>query len=410
MDDELRSSMMTQRRVVVAAALMLGSALSASAQTKDDSRTQYPAVLANSYAALSVGAVDYLFLPQQLQNGFRASSVDAPHLTVRVALFGHEINRFISVQGSYMRPVKFVSYRNVNGAPGNDHHHVRVNFGSVTLKTNAPVAKRESLYAEGGFAITSRTGFAVDSVPALTDAHFASILLGGGVDLHVNRNWDLTAGMTYSPGKAAVDQQRTIFSSVGFRYTMRPLTAEQVEANSEGGFVFPRQLIQLEYSSGAGYSVNDFVSTKVPIFWGGNAKVDMGVAPHYERNVFHTRRLFALDVGTSAGVYMTRQKDDRFYTASVYPLFRFTFLRSRVVDVYFAYSAAGPTYISKVFLDDLNTGRHFTFQDFMSLGLFAGRNRHLNLGVKLNHFSNGNIFTQNAGVTIPLTFSAGYAF
>ena len=51
----------------------------------------------------------------------------------------------------------------------------------------------------------------------------------------------------------------------------------------------------MEYSSGAGYSVNDFVATKVPIFWAGNAKVDMGVAPHYERNVFHTRRLFALD-------------------------------------------------------------------------------------------------------------------
>ena len=403
---------MTQRRVVVAAALMLVSALSASAaaQTKDDSRTQYPVVLANSYAGLSVGAVDYLFSPEQLQNGFRASSVDAPHLTVRVALFGHEVNRFISVQGSYLRPVKYVSYRNVNGAPGNDHHHVRVNFGSVTVKANAPVATRESLYVEGGLAITSRTGFAIEGVPAISDAHFASILLGGGGDLHLNRNWDLTAGITYSPGKAAVGQQRTIFSSAGFRYTMRPLTATQVEANSESGFIFPTQLIQLEYSSGAGYSVNDFVSTKVPIFWGGNAKVDMGVAPHYERNVFHTRRLFALDVGTSAGVYMTRRNDDRFYTASVYPLFRFTFLRSRDVDVYFAYSAAGPTYISKVFLDDLNTGRHFTFQDFMGIGLFAGRNRHLNLGVKINHFSNGNIFTQNAGVTIPLTFSAGYAF
>ena len=46
----------------------------------------------------------------------------------------------------------------------------------------------------------------------------------------------------------------------------------------------------------------------------------------------------------------------------------------------------------------------------MGIGLFAGRNRHLNLGVKINHFSNGNIFTQNAGVKIPLTFAAGYAF
>ena len=109
-------------------------------------------------------------------------------------------------------------------------------------------------------------------------------------------------------------------------------------------------MIQLEYSTGVGYAINDFVSTKVPIFWGGTAKVDLGIAPHYERNVFHTRRIFALDIGTSAGVYMTRQKDDRFYTASVYPLFRFTFLRARRADIYFAYSVAGPTFISKVLL------------------------------------------------------------
>ncbi len=359
---------------------------------------------------MSVGVVDYLFTPQQLAPGMRAGSIETPHLTVRVALFGHEFNRFMSVQGSYMRPVKYVSYRNVNGAPGDDHHHVRVNFGSVTLKTSVPIAKRLSVYGEGGLGITSRTGFAIQGVPAIADAHFASVLVGGGADYHLNRNWDLTAGMTYSPGNASVQQRRTMFSSGGFRYTMRPLSAEQVEANRESGFIFPRQVIQVEYSSGAGYSVNDFVSTKVPIFWGGAAKVDLGIAPHYERNVFHTRRIFALDIGTSAGVYMTRQKDDRFYTASVYPLFRFTFVRARRADVYFAYSVAGPTFISKVLLDDQNTGRHFTFQDFMSIGLFTGRGRHLNVGVKINHFSNGNIFTQNAGVTIPLTFSAGYAF
>ena len=46
----------------------------------------------------------------------------------------------------------------------------------------------------------------------------------------------------------------------------------------------------------------------------------------------------------------------------------------------------------------------------MGIGVFAGKNRHLNASVKINHYSNGNIFTQNAGVKIPLTFSLGYAF
>jgi len=30
--------------------------------------------------------------------------------------------------------------------------------------------------------------------------------------------------------------------------------------------------------------------------------------------------------------------------------------------------------------------------------------------VKINHFSNGNIQTENAGVKIPYTFNLGYTF
>jgi hypothetical protein len=225
----------------------------------------------------------------------------------------------------------------------------------------------------------------------------------------MTRNWGLTAGATYTPGNRQIDQPRTLFTSAGFRYTMRRLTPAQLAA-AEPSYVFPRQVLQVEYSSGTGYSINRLLSRDIPIFWGGKAKVDLGFAPHYERNVFHTRRVFALDVGVSAGVYKTRENDERFHTVSVYPLFRFTFLRTRAVDFYFAYSAAGPTFISRVILDTLDTGRHFTFQDFMGIGVFAGPNRRFNAGIKINHFSNGNIFTQNAGVAIPLTFSVGYAF
>jgi opacity protein-like surface antigen len=389
--------------------LLLAASVTAQSVTTD-TRAQYPALLANWYVSFNVGAVDYLFSQRQLQPGLRTAAIDTPHLTVRVALFGHEFSRFFSVQGAYMRPIKYVAYRNVNGAPRDDHHHVRVNFGSVTAKVNLPVTKRIELYGESGLAITSRTGFSIGGTPAVTDAHYPSMIAGAGVDYHVNQNWDATAGLTYTPGHTAAAQERTILTSAGFRYVMRPLTPEQVAANSEDGVIFPRQVFQIEYSTGIGYGVDDFVSTKVPIFWGGNVKVDIGVAPHYERNVFHTRRLFSLDVGASAGVYVTKQRDDRFYTASLYPLFRFTFLRTHPADVYFAYSAAGPTLISRVFLDGLDTGRHFTFQDFMSVGMFAGRNRNVNLGIKINHFSNGNIFTQNAAVTIPLTLSVGYAF
>jgi hypothetical protein len=397
------------RLTAAAALLLLCAAPSAIAQPPADTRTQYPRLLQNSYISINVGAIDQPFSQAQLEPGFRAASIDVPRVDVRVMLIGHEFNRVISAQASYMRPLNYVAYANVR--PGDvDRHHVRVNFGTVTLKAHVPVARRWSMYGESGLAFTSRTGFALGDAPVVTDAHYASLLLGGGADYQLTPSWALTGGVTFTPGRDEVRQPHTVFFSSGFRYTVRPLPAERVEANRDASVIFPRQIVQVEYSSGTGYGVNDFVSRKVPIFWGGHAKVDFGIAPHYERNVFHTRKVFALDLGASAGFYKTRQNNERFVTLSVYPLFRFTFLRARLADMYFAYSLAGPTYISKVVLDDLNTGRHFTFQDFMGIGWFAGANRNLNLGVKINHYSNGNIFTQNAGVKIPLTFSVGYAF
>jgi len=395
-------------RLLAAAALVLGLGLSASAQEAEDTRTQYPVLLRNSFITINVGALDQPFTQQQLQPGLRAANVEIPRIAVRAMLLGHEFNRFLSAQASYMRPVNYVVYSGVGADP--ERHHVRVNFGTVTIKARLPLRRTLSAYAEGGLGITSRTGFSTGDALAVTDAHYASATIGGGLEYHVTPSWDVTGGITYLPGKATVNQPHTLFSSGGFRYTMRALPPDRVEANRGGGFIFPRQILQFEYSSGTGYAVNDFVSRKVPVFWGGHAKVDFGLASHYERNVFHTKKIFGLDVGASAGVYKTRQNDERFYTLSVYPLFRFTFLRTSPADVYFAYSLAGPTYISKTLLDDLNTGRHFTFQDFMGVGIFAGRARNVNIGVKINHYSNGNIFTQNAGVKIPLTFSVGYAF
>jgi len=384
-------------------------ARTAAAQPSEDTRTQYPRLLQNSYISINVGAIDQPFSQALLEPGFRATSIEVPHIDVRVMLIGHEFNRFVSAQASYMRPLNYVSYTSVR-ADDVDRHHVRVNFGAVTLKARLPVARRWSAYGEGGLGFTSRTGFNLGDTPVVTDAHYASVLIGGGGEYRLTPSWDLTGGVTFSPGRNQAKQPHTVFVSGGFRYTVRPLAADRVEANRDAGVIFPRHLIQVEYSSGTGYGINDFVSRKVPIFWGGHAKVDFGIAPHYERNVFHTRRVFALDVGGSAGFYKTRQNNDRFFTLSVYPLFRFTFLRARLADMYFAYSLAGPTYISKIMLDDLNTGRHFTFQDFMGIGWFAGANRNLNLGVKINHYSNGNTFTQDAGVKIPLTISLGYAW
>jgi hypothetical protein len=375
---------------------------------REDTRTQYPAFLADSYFAVSLGSIDYGFSGRQLEPGFQAEAVDVPPAAARVALFGHEFNRFLSAQLTYMRPVLYVSYRNVNGDQA--LHRLLVHFGGVTLKPQLPVGRRVSLYGEAGLGLTSRRGTSIGGVPAIAPAHYASVLLGGGLEYHLDQSWDLAAGATYSPGNSRYREPRTLLVSGGFRFNLRPLPAERVAANRSSDAVFPRTVVQVEYTTGVGYGVNDFVSSKVPIFWGGTVKVARGIAVHLQRNVFHTRRRFGLDLGASASFWRSRGDGDRFAALSVYPLFRLTAVRTRPVDLYLFYSVAGPSYVSQSVIDGSDTGGGFTFQDFMGVGAFLGRGRRVSGALKINHYSNGNLLTSNAGIKVPLTLGLGLTF
>ena len=376
--------------------------------SRPDTRTQFPWYLADSYFSVNVGYLQYDFSGRELEPGFRAESVDVPHVAARVALFGHQFNRFLSAQVAYMRPVNYITYRNVNGDQSS--HHVLVHFGSATLRPQIPVHRRLSIYGEAGLGITSRRGFEIDGVPAVKEANLASLLTGGGIDVHLTPSVDLVAGMTNSPRNDKHKQPKTVLWTGGFRFNMLPLSAERVAAKAGSDARFPAHVVQAEYTFGIGYGINTFLSDTVPVFWGGEARVAKGGAIHYQRNVYHSARIFSLDVGTSASVWRSRARADDFYTLSVYPLLRWTLVHTAPADLYFAYSLAGPTYISKIIIDGLDTGRRFTFQDFMEVGGFIGKGRRLTAGVKINHYSNGNIFTENAGVKVPLTAYLGYAW
>ncbi len=156
-------------RACGAALLFLCAHRTAFAQS-DDTRTQYPALLQNSYITINVGAIDQPFSQALLQPGFHAASIDVPRVDVRVMLIGHEFNRFVSAQASYMRPLNYVRFTGVR-AGDIDSHHVRVNFGAVTLKVRAPLGGRWSAYGEGGLGFTSRTGFSLGDTAVVTDAH-----------------------------------------------------------------------------------------------------------------------------------------------------------------------------------------------------------------------------------------------
>jgi hypothetical protein len=148
----------------------------------------------------------------------------------------------------------------------------------------------------------------------------------------------------------------------------------------------------------------------VPIFWAGNVHVTHGFSANFQHNAFHAMRVFSLDWGTGVATWKSRSNGERFVTASVYPVFRFTTIRTKALDVYFDYSLAGPTYISRRQIDSEELGRHFTFQDFIALGMLAGKQKNFDAEIRISHFSNGNLFPRNAGVTIPLSLSIGYGF
>ena len=381
-----------------------------SGQPAQDQPARYPRFLLNSYVGVQLGYIDYPFSGSQVQPGFQAQSIRIPHLAARVFLLGHEFNKYFSAQISDMRPVEWVEYRNVNGDQG--RHSVWMNVAGLTAKGRLPLTRTVSVYGEGGLGIVTRKGFFIGQSPVVNDASYATLLFGGGLEYRLNDNWTLLTGVTAAPGRSADEQPRTVFFSGGFNYTLRRLPADQAGTDSASGPVWPRNILQVGCVTDAlGYGANDFVSTgAVPVFWTGSVQVAHGVSVNYQRNVLHTRRFFALDGGVSVSSWKSRKTGERFYTASVYPVARFIAVRTNPLELYLSYSLAGPALITRTAIDGEQTGRRFTFQDFMGAGVFLGRKRRVAAEVRIAHYSNGNLSPQNAGVTIPVGFYLGTTF
>jgi len=374
-----------------------------------DGRLQYSRVLSNSFFGVTIGYINYPFSQQQLEEGWQAGSVHVPHAALRITLFGHEFNKYLSAQISYMRPVDWVAYKNING--DNKNHTVWMNEVGLTAKMKSPGWKKFSLYAEGGIVLVTRRGFFINNSPVVRHANFITASAGAGLQYHVNNKWAFIFNTVYSPAAAKYKQPHTVFYSAGFAYTMRPLAAETIRRNVSAGYIFPKSRLQVGYTTNSlGYGVNRAVSKDVPVFWGGEAKVKQGFSIHYQQNIFHTRKVFSFDWGASFGYWQSRKNRNEFITLSLFPLLRFTVARMRSADLYLEYSVAGPTYISRTMVDDESTGKHFTFQDFMGIGFDAGKKRNINAAIRIAHYSNGNIFPENTGIMIPLTFNIGWTF
>jgi hypothetical protein len=371
-------------------------------------RVQYPFGMKNTYFGVDVGYINYPFSSEQLEPGYQVESIDIPHPAVRVVLYGLPLGKYFSARLTVMRPVTWVQYNNVNG--DQTSHSVWMNIAGVTLDGRLPLSKKLSLTAEAGLGVITRHGFSVDDQAVVASIVYASGLFGGSFQYQINTAWDVHLSTAWSPENKEVNQPETFFLGAGINYHLLPLSEERLKKNSNSGYIFPLHFIMAGYSNNfLGYGVNDLAANDYfPIFWRGSVYVRQGLTFSYQRNVFHGRKVFAFDMSASTGFWQTTENKEWFFTLSLNPILRFYALHSKSLDLFFEYSLAGPTFISKTELDDIQTGEKFTFHDFIGVGTFAGQKKKLYAGIRIAHFSNGNLFPQNPGVTVPLTFNLGY--
>jgi opacity protein-like surface antigen len=384
-----------------------------------DNRAQIPKILSNAFFEINIGSINYDFGQKSMESGYNLKSVKVPHAAVRLVLFGYEFNKYLAAQINYMRPVKWVRYQ-YNGA-NTGEGNVWMNVGSLTLKPQLPIGHKFSVYGEGGLAIITRHGLNDATGKAVVeDAQYATVLFGGGIRYHVNDNWRLQLTSAYSPEKKSVNQPATSYVAAGFSYKLKPFPKEKLDKAVKRGYVWPKQFVQLGYSTNLfGYGVNNFLADeRHPFFWGGEAEVRQGFTITYQRNIFHAPKVFSLDIGASTSIWQSKGQGlnlnnpnkESFFTLSIFPVTRFTYLHSKSVDAYFFYAVAGPTYISRKIIDGRDMGGYFTFQDNMGTGIFTGERRNINVEIRIGHYSNGNIYPSNDSVKIPLTFLLGWAF
>lgn len=375
--------------------------------------SQLPKFLQNSFFEVNIGVINYPFSQAHLEEGFTFHSVQIPPIAVRLVLFGYQINKNLSYQISYMRPVVWMKYKYTVDELQFDHLldlRVWMNYASLSMKYKHSLNKRLAMFAEGAYTIVTRNGYTGWYGTVIKNAKYSSVQIGGGLTYELDKKWGLSLSGIFTPQNKKEKQPHTSFISTGFSYHLQAYTKKQVEKTSKSSNFYPKQIIQLGFSSNAfGFGVNNFLE-RVYLFWGGKVQVNHGLSVTYQRNIFHSSKVFSMDWGANFSIWKSELNNETFITLSVFPVLRFTFLRTRSADAYLFYSVAGPTFISHISIDGVNTGGHFTFQDNMGVGLFFGRQKKYNAEIRIGHYSNGNILPRNPGIKIPLTFNLGFTF
>ena len=386
-------------------------------QEEKKQKTKFTNFLAKSYYSLNFGGIFYPFSNNNLIDGYKTETFSRNWFSGRL-LLGHKLTDDLSAQFGTMRPASWFKYDNVNNI--GYENSVWINAWSLSLKKDFKINNKFDIYAEAGIANLTRFGFSIGDKEIYEDAHYASLLYGFGVQYRLNDKWRLSANGTFLPKSAKHNQPSVSQATFGFEYHLQQVDDKTADEYSANEYFFPNNIFQFSYGTGAiGFGFNQFFgmslpvgnfdSFGVPIFWVGEVKAEHAVSLTYQRLIYRSEKIFSLDWGVSATYFQSRGKTDVF-ALSIFPVLRFYLWRKPKFDFYANYSIIGPAYITKSDIDNSKTGPNITYQDTMGFGVFFGKKRKYNFELRIMHYSNGNIFTRNSGVAIPLQFTFGKTF
>ena len=387
-------------------------------QEKANFKSQPSDFLSKAYYSINFGGIFYPFSNDNLIDGYKTDTYSRNIFSGRM-LLGYKIKPNLAVKFGTIRPASWFKYDNINNI-GYDRS-VWINAWSLSLKQNINLNKKLSLYGEAGIANVTRSGFSINDKVIYENAHFGSILYGFGFNYKLNDKFRLNLNGTFIPESEKENQPSISQVSFGFEYHINKLPEQKAEEFEKNEYFFPNNLIQVSYGTskigfgmnrffGMSLKVGNFESFGIPIFWVGESKAANAFSVTYQKLAFRTEKIFSLDWGVSVTAFNTEATNEKVLAFSVFPSMRFYLMRRKGFDFYANYSLIGPTYLTVKNIDKLNTGPKITFQDTMGFGVFFGKKRSYNAELRIMHYSNGNNFTDNSGVAVPIQFTLGKTF
>ncbi|MDG1196081.1 MAG: acyloxyacyl hydrolase [Polaribacter sp.] len=398
--------------------LMLFFSLGIFSQEEKKLKTKFTNFLSKSYYSINLGGIFYPFSNDNLIDGYKTATFSRNWFSGRL-LLGHKLTEDLAVQFGTMRPASWFKYDNVNNI-GYDRS-VWINAWSLSLKKDFKLHKNTSFYAEAGVANLTRFGFFIEDKEIYEDAHYASLLYGFGVQHRLNDKWRLSLNGTFLPKSTKHNQPAISQVSLGFEYHLQQVDDAIAEEYTGNDYFFPNNILQFSYGTSAlGFGVNrffgmslkvgNFESFGIPVFWVGQVKAKHTFSITYQRLIYRSEKVFSLDWGASVTAFQSELTSENVMAFSIFPVLRFYLLRKKEFDFYANYSLIGPTYITKSNIDGFESGPKITYQDTMGFGVFFGKDRKYNFELRIMHYSNGNIFTGNDGVAVPLQITLGKTF